>query len=354
MHPILKYFSLLLLLSAFVFSFDHKGELTVQFSQSDKENLSAGVRFVPELFWSIPEYNLDADLALNAYMADGQDSNAKVHRLWGRYSGDQLEVRAGLQKINFGSAMLFRPLQWFDSMDPLDPLGFTEGVKGVLGRYYLPNNANGWLWCLYDNRELKGREIAPTAKETAEWGGRLQTPLFNGETGITYHQRKVDFSRSPTFSILSNTAVPEERIGIDGKWDIGIGIWVEAVQVTTKTDLAIYPNRQYHSTIGADYTFGIGNGLNILVEKFNFDTDLTDANKNTNTQIHGIMANYPLGLYDTISVLQIYAEKNDSLTFSWQRTYDDLILQLTATAMPDYNEKNKTTGALQIMISYNY
>ena len=355
MQQLFKYFSFFLLLLGLGFSFEHKGEFTLQLDQQDKEKLSAGARYVPEFFWSMPEYGLDTDLAFNAYMADGIDSKTKVHRLWVRYGNEQMEIRIGLQKINFGSAMLFRPLQWFDSIDPLDPLGFTEGVKGVLGRYYLPNNTNFWLWCLYDNRELKGREIIPAKEETGEWGGRLQAPLFNGETGLTYHQRRIDFGNSPTFSMLSCAVVPEERIGLDGKWDIGIGVWVEAAQIRTKTDIDdLYPEKQYHSTIGADYTFNIGNGLRVLAEKFNLDTDLEVKRRNINSQVYGIMADYPLSLYDTISVVQYYAEKNDSLSFNWQRTYDELIFRFMTTLAPDHTEKNKTTGALQIMISYNY
>ena len=79
------------------------------------------------------------------------DAAIKAYRLWGRYTGHQFEVRVGLQKIDFGSAMMLRPLQWFDEMDPRDPLNFTTGVYGALGRYYFLNNANIWGWILYGN-----------------------------------------------------------------------------------------------------------------------------------------------------------------------------------------------------------
>ena len=68
-----------------------------------------------------------------------------------RYSSDQFELRLGLQKINFGSASMLRPLMWFDQMDPRDPLHLTDGVWGLLARYYFLNNANIWLWGLYGN-----------------------------------------------------------------------------------------------------------------------------------------------------------------------------------------------------------
>ena len=65
---------------------------------------------------------------------------------------NKLHIEPGLQKINFGSATMLRPLMWFDQVDPRDPLQLTDGVWGVLGRYYFLNNANIWLWGLYGNK----------------------------------------------------------------------------------------------------------------------------------------------------------------------------------------------------------
>lgn len=350
----LKYFLFLLLLNMLSANLEHSGQLMWQFDQPDKEKLSASARYLPEFTYSLPEYNLDFNFRLNARAATETDSRTKIHRLWARYNGEQLEIRAGLQQLDFGPAMLFRPLQWFDSIDPLDPLGFTEGVQGMLVRYYFPNNANFWLWGLVNN-ELKGTEIIPTAKNRGEFGGRLQVPVFNGEAGLTYHQRQMDFGQSPTFSIFSQNLAPEERFGLDGKWDIGIGFWLEAAQISARTDIAdFYPEKQYQSTIGVDYTFAIGNGLHVLVEKFNLDTKLEADSKAINSQVYGIMADYPLSLYDTVSLAQYYAEKNDSLSLQWRRTYDNLLFQFGGTVLPDYSDKNKTTGILQAMISYNY
>ncbi|MDR1585772.1 MAG: hypothetical protein LBS07_06360, partial [Prevotellaceae bacterium] len=105
-----------------------------------------------------------------------------------------MEVRLGLQKINFGSAQLFRPLMWFDAIDPRDPLQMTDGVWGGLFRYYFQNNANFWLWTLYGNDEVKGWETAPSAQSLPEIGGRVQLPLKQGEVALSYHLREADFS----------------------------------------------------------------------------------------------------------------------------------------------------------------
>jgi len=110
----------------------------------------------------------------------------KPYRFWARYSAKQVELRIGLQKINFGSASMLRPLMWFDQVDPRDPLMLTDGVWGILGRYYFLNNANIWLWGLYGNDNRKGWEIFNSQKTIPEFGGRLQIPVPKGESGFSF------------------------------------------------------------------------------------------------------------------------------------------------------------------------
>ena len=59
----------------------------------------------------------------------------------------------------------------------------------------------------------------------------------------------------------------ENRYAVDGNWDIGIGLWLEAstgnIQINDNQSLW-----QDFSTIGADYTFKICPGLHILYEHF--------------------------------------------------------------------------------------
>ena len=76
--------------------------------------------------------NLDFEAAFNLQANfDGlfgtEESNNyerhEIHRLWGRYSSDNIELRYGIQKIAFGPGLILRPLRWFDSLDPKDPTG---------------------------------------------------------------------------------------------------------------------------------------------------------------------------------------------------------------------------------------
>ncbi|HHJ09612.1 MAG TPA: hypothetical protein ENK25_01815, partial [Bacteroidetes bacterium] len=74
----------------------------------------AGGRYLPEMNYALKFQNnhqLDLDIGANLYgnaqvhPFDTSHSNGGInlYRLWARYTGKQFEIRAGLQKINFGS-----------------------------------------------------------------------------------------------------------------------------------------------------------------------------------------------------------------------------------------------------------
>lgn len=186
-----------------------------------------GIRYIPQLNVNIPvgesrliDFEASANIFGNAGTANLNqwESNGRIkpYRLWARYSGNQFEVRAGLQKINFGSATIMRPLMWFDQLDPRDPLQLTDGVWALLGRYYFLNNANIWLWMLYGNNDLKGWEQLVTHRSYPEIGGRMQYPVGSGEAALSYHYRVV------------SDRIPEHRFGFDARFDYEVGIWIEA------------------------------------------------------------------------------------------------------------------------------
>jgi hypothetical protein len=300
-----------------------------------------GLRYIPEIaVGGTIDSGLvvDMDLSLNGYtqarFANGErtdyETKAKPYRAWLRFFSDKFEIRAGLQKMNFGSATLFRPLRWFDRVDPRDPLQLTDGVYGLLARYYFLDNANIWLWGLYGNDETKGWEVVPTSAKSIEYGGRFQAPLWTGELGASYHHREADFSTLPGLPNASaGTRVPENRFALDGKWDIGIGAWFEAALVHDETD---FPGLKYQRqwTVGADYTFDIGNGLTALTEYFSLDNPDKPFATATGLEFSALSLNYPLGLMDRVSCI-VYRDWSNERWYrlvTWQRTYDSWILYL--------------------------
>ncbi|UCE08488.1 MAG: hypothetical protein JSW07_10885, partial [bacterium] len=116
---------------AYSFTFSTKGQiigwLTANADKAIKPQ--AGLRYIPtfsmgKTFEKGP--TLEFELSLNAYgtarfyaLDDIRtDGEIEPYRAWARFATSQLDIRIGLQKINFGSATMLRPLMWFDSIDP--------------------------------------------------------------------------------------------------------------------------------------------------------------------------------------------------------------------------------------------
>ncbi len=334
-----------------------------------------GIRYIPDLFLDrqlFRDHHADAEISLNSYgmlsiddwkKMDSQ-GKIKLYRLWGRFSADQFEIRAGLQKINFGSAVLLRPLMWFDRIDPRDPLQLTDGVYALLARYYFLNNANIWLWGLYGNDDLKGLEIFPTLKNTVEFGGRFQMPVPGGEAALTYHHRQgVLKNETVQSSRYLNYRFPEDRFAFDGKWDVGVGLWIEAVLIHLQIPVDDLKYQRLW-TIGADYTFGIGNGLNAVFEQFTSESADRILGGGSQTRFSALSLNYPLGLVDRLSAIIYYDWENHDWyrLLNWNRQYDNWSFYLLAFWNPQTIQLYQTTAGnnpfagkgVQLLVVFNH
>ncbi len=381
MNSCSKYCLIILLISSYSLnnaqSFTLQGQASVWLTSIPENNYisQVGVRYIPNLFIEkslTDKYFVDAELSINTYLfsdfndwkSENETAKLKPYRLWLRISSNQFEARAGLQKINFGSAMLFRPLMWFDRIDPRDPLKLTDGVYGLLLRYYFQNNANIWLWALYDNNDLKGWEIAPTKDNGIEFGGRFQTLIFTGEAGITYHHRKADFTQLPALvPDINKNVVDENRFAFDCRWDFEIGLLFEGTLNYCKTELALM-KYQCQWTIGADYTFNIGNGLYILTEFYNSESSDKIFGSGDGIKFSALSANYPIGLLDKVSGIYYYdwTNRDSYVTLNWQRTYDNWLFYIIGFFNPEIFRLNQTQSdsnvfsgnGFQIMVVFNH
>ncbi|NUN10248.1 MAG: hypothetical protein HUU54_13830 [Ignavibacteriaceae bacterium] len=328
-------------------------------------------RYIPRLNYTVPGLNsTDIELSVNGYAGavyqntrtPEYTAKIKPYRIWLRYSGEQYEIRAGLQKINFGSASMLRPLMWFDKIDPRDPLQLTDGVWGLLTRYYFIDNTNVWLWGLYGNSELKTWEFIKTLRSTPEFGGRIQSPLLNGEAAITYHFRKTDLTTAPLLISTKNKS-SEHRIGIDGKWDYEAGIWIESAFIFRDAEMGILRNQEL-ITAGLDYTIGLGNGLNISAEHLLSTAGEKPAQFSNKTDLTALSFSYPISISDQITFISYYDwKRNNSYNFlNWQLIWDNTSLSVMAFSNPaeaplpqqSGNTTSFSGAGFQLLYIYNH
>jgi hypothetical protein len=333
----------------------------------------AGGRYLSQLNYKIPlkkERLLDMEVSANIFGEAGlypfdrftTDGNVKPYRAWVRYSTNRMELRLGLQKINFGSARLFRPLMWFDRIDPRDPLQLTDGAWGLLYRYYFRNNANLWLWGLYGNSGVKGWEALPSARHYPEGGGRLQLPVPHGEVAMSYHFRMTDATTLLQAAGLSGHT-GEHRLGFDARLDAVVGLWLEASWSRLNSPLDLYTNQEM-LTFGTDYTFGIGNGLAATFEQLVFSSDRHAFAFASTATFSGLSLSYPVGLFNNLSVITYYdwTNRDAYLFLNWQRQLNHLTFYFMGYWNPatylfpgQSSESNRFAGkGLQLMVVWNH
>lgn len=352
-----------------------KGQLStwLLYNGNNKLPVYTSGRYIPQMNYNLQfekDKHVDFEASININGSAGfhpfdsvrTQGQIKPYRLWARYSSRQFEIRIGLQKINFGSASMLRPLMWFDQVDPRDPLKLTDGVWGILGRYYFLNNANIWLWGLYGNNNPKGWEFAGTNHHYPEAGGRIQLPVPAGEAAISYHYRVAD-TRNINGIIPQFTEVGENRIGFDIKLDLVAGFWFEGSWVTRNKDLGMFSNQEILNA-GIDYTFGIGNGLYVVYEQLLAASDRNPFSFQNTSSFSVISISYPPGIFDNISGIIYYDWKNSNAYnfVNWQRQFKNITLYLMGYWNPEkYNIPLQGSGTnlfagkgIQVMLVLNH
>lgn len=357
-------------------SLTFRGQLSGYFNYSSGSRLPLTLagRFIPEANYArvlgddlLLDFEVSANL-MGSLMMDppGITENSgtlKPYRSWARLSGNQFEVRAGLQKINFGSATMLRPLMWFDLLDPRDPLQLTDGVYGLLGRYYALNNANFWLWILYGNEGIRAWQATPAMRRVPEAGGRIQLPAGMGEVAASYHFRPTEPLPLGDIPLPGSARVHEHRVGLDGKWDIGPGVWFETSWLKNN-DPGLLLNHLHLLTLGADYTLGMGNGLTLLAEHLEMAVGPQLFSFDSRVAFTALSASYPLSLnhHLTAIVYRDWTHRNQYHFLNWRIQMRSVQLFCMAFWNPrEVGLPQQAPGAQlfsgkggQLMLVYNY
>ena len=366
------FFSAFYLKGQHTYNFD--GQILVQSNLGLKKGATKfiGLRYLPEFTYSKKldslqslTFEVAGNLSNSRYSIPNEPSKINTsldpYRIWARYLNKNFEIRLGLQKIDFGSAQLLRPLQWFNQIDPRDPLSLTNGVYGLLVRYYYKNNSNIWLWGLYGNEKLRGLDALPTTTNTPEFGGRYQSFIPKGELAISYHYRTAN--SEDVLGIQTYSKNPEHRIGFDSKWDLGIGLWIESTFIHREKDLGLFTN-QFLLNLGIDYTFNLGNGLNFAAEHLLSSLMSKDFDDSTKQHISALRLSYPLTFYSSINGLFYQQWKNNqqTLLLNYKHQFKYFSAYLIAYYNPEETQgiqQNEIVTSLkgpgiQLLVTYNH
>ncbi len=362
------------------FQYDLVGQLSGwhrEINDRDLRRYQSGLRYIPQLTLTRslgPSRLLDLEASLNATIVSSHlddEAELDLYRLKLRFSTAQTETRLGLQRLNFGPARLLRPLRWFDNLDPRDPLGLTDGVYALRFRYVALNNTSLWLWELLGNDDPKGDEVLPTEQESVELGGRLQLPLPRGEGAFTFHRRRVDASTLPISPHPGpapplepgETGFTENRFALDGRWDIEIGLWFEAVLQQQRCKLLSRPWRKT-MTLGADYTLGLGNGLHVLCEHMATVSSRKAPGWHEDIHVSAYSLNYPIGYLDNLQAIGYYSweDRRYYQYLAWARTWDNWMLSLSLFHYPDANDRQELDSRMapdsgtggQVLVIFNH
>ena len=264
-----------------------------------------------DLEWA---YRLDRSYTGNSLNIN----NEKPHRYWVRYSSEKLEARLGLQKIIFGPSQVLRTLSWFDTLDPEDPTGQTEGVEAFRLHYFPSNTVSLWTWLISND------------KDTLSIGGRGELSTSLGEWGLTCHQ-------DPYKSGKHN------RLALDYRYDGFIGFWNEsAIIQSDNMDINMV-------TVGADYTLPIGNGILVMTESMYIsskDNILTSSQTFTS-----FMASMPMGMfYNLMLISTLHWDENNSYNYlRFSSGFDSFSINCMASINP-----REVGNRIQLMFIYNH
>ncbi len=265
------------------------------------------------------------------------------------------EYIIGLQKINFGPAKILRPLMWFDAVDPTDPLELTSGVTGISAITFYKSGWSSQAWLLLPGDPM-GWESFAGKSGTVETGGRVTIPNAKGQIGICTHFRIADISNV----YLNDPDLYEGRLGLDGFWDVGVGLWVESVYKHQELSADPFLD-QIQTTLGSDYTIWIGNGLHIMAEHMLVSSWNSPFMEDQTTHLSTAMLSFSPTMFDQVSVLILNNWENDSplAYLSWGQTYDNFRFTVAAFyAKTDNNDVSVSSGfdgkGLQLTVVYNH
>ena len=342
-------------------SFEWKGQASLFHASTIEGPFSKSpttLRYIPQfrVDYQITQMNrLGLDGAIDLYNHSLGDSLTRregdLYRFTIRYDLPKTQLRLGLQKINFGPARMLRVLQWFDQVDPRDPLALSPGVWAAMGRQYFDNGMNLRIWAMADAPDVQRSYWGETDAWPWDVGGRLEYPIPAGTLGLTLH----------SLDVSNVSDIRENRIGGDVRVDAVVGLWSE--MMFARIEDPTWEMDDISLMAGVDYTFGIGNGLYVAMELATNYQGGTGDDMPWQMRTLALMGNYTLGLSDGLT-FYLYAidfpilESQYIPMLGWQHTSGNWLFYLAVYDMPNFSPgaalSLPTGSGIQLNIAFNH
>ena len=188
-------------------------------------------------------------------------------------------------------------------------------------------------------------------------------PVYTGEIAATYHHRTADPGPVLPDSITGGQNAPEHRFALDLKMDFIVGLWAEASLIHKDFD---FSPLDYTSmlNLGADYTFGIGNGLGIMIENFWYLQDEHPFGREESLYFGLFSATYPLNIIHSLNAMLFYDFSNNNFYrfINWSMAFDKWSFYVMGFWNPEsytlYNVDPRTSlyggWGFQLMAVFNH
>jgi hypothetical protein len=158
-------------------------------------------------------------------------------------------------------------------------------------------------------------------------------------------------------------AIDENRIGLDGKWDLGVGLWFEGTYTNKSMEVGEYTNMEIVN-VGMDNTFAIGNGLNVVFEQLLLSYDHKPFSFSNPVSYSGLSLSYPISLIDNLSIITYFdwTSKSAYNFVNLKRQFNKLSIYFMAFWNPknyqlpqQLNSGNYYSGrGIQLMLVFNH
>ena len=194
---------------------------------------SEGAKLVAELdFYTLHGYLAGADETASRLLKDGQ---FYIDRLYLKFPISRFDVILGKQRIAWGSGIVFRPTDNFNSPNPLSLSGRKEGVNALTTKVSIGALSSlDFIAAPADVFQYVNGEVNLARLEYGKFASRF-----------TFNKFKTDMA----FSYQYDGAPQNHIFGLDVKGDLGFGYHLETVFVYNRVE------RYWRSVMGLDYSF---------------------------------------------------------------------------------------------------